>query len=104
MLPVSPRTGALATAWRRVVRPTVDLLARALQALWRGACRVAAAALDATRADEAASAGWLLVAALDDLQGACDAALSRRDAPDELAPAYDTFLAAMTSLLELVGG
>ena len=40
----------------------------------------------------------------DDLQGACDAALSRRDAPDDLAPAYDTFLAAMTSLLELVGG
>ena len=44
------------------------------------------------------------VAALDDLQGACDAALSRRDAPDDLAPAYDTFLAAMTSWLELVGG
>ena len=31
-------------------------------------------------------------------------ALSRRDAPDDLAPAYDTFLAAMTSWLELVGG
>ena len=66
--------------------------------------KCAAAALDATRADEAASAGWLPVAALDDLQGACDAALSRRDPPDDLAPAYDTFLAAMTSLLELVGG